>query len=188
MSNPCKPYSDIIHGSLDAVGLVPGIGIIADSANALYYAVEGDYKNAGLSALAAVPVVGYVGNGIKYGSKVADISKTTRSKGKDVPSGGAYKDVPSNGGEVHHMPANSVSPLSRGNGPGVRMETIDHRQTASWGNSREARAYRAQQKSLIEQGKFNEAQNMDIIDLRNKFGNKYNEGIRQMLEYTKRTK
>ncbi|SHM65237.1 RHS repeat-associated core domain-containing protein [Gracilibacillus kekensis] len=71
--------SDIIHGSLDAAGLVPGIGIIADSANALYYAVEGDYKNAGLSALAAVPVVGYVGNGIKYGSKVADISKTTRS-------------------------------------------------------------------------------------------------------------
>ncbi|MEK4245284.1 hypothetical protein MKZ20_08060 [Psychrobacillus sp. FSL K6-2684] len=84
------------------------------------------------------------------------------------------------------MPANSVSPISRGNGPGVRMETIDHRQTASWGNSREARAYRAQQKSLIEQGKLNEAQNMDINDLRNKFGNKYDEGIRQMLEYTKR--
>ncbi|SHM65371.1 hypothetical protein [Gracilibacillus kekensis] len=49
----------------------------------MYYAVEGDYKNAGLSALAAVPVVGYVGNGIKYGSKVADISKSTRSKGID---------------------------------------------------------------------------------------------------------
>ena len=27
---------------------------------------------------------------------------------------------------------------------------------------------------------------MDINDLRNKFGNKYHEGIRQMLEYTKR--
>ncbi|MEK3974700.1 LXG domain-containing protein [Psychrobacillus sp. FSL K6-1267] len=121
-------------------------------------------------------------------NKSKDSVKGSKEAGnpKDVPSGGAYKDVPSNGGEVHHMPANSVSPISRGNGPGVRMETIDHRQTASWGNSREARAYRAQQKSLIEQGKLNEAQNMDINDLRNKFGNKYDEGIRQMLEYTKR--
>ena len=25
-------------------------------------------------------------------------------------TGGAYKDVPANGGQVHHMPADSVSP------------------------------------------------------------------------------
>ena len=37
------------------------------------------------------------------------------------------------------MPANSVSPYSRGKGPGIRMETLDHRQTGSLGNSGEAR-------------------------------------------------
>ncbi|SHM65536.1 hypothetical protein [Gracilibacillus kekensis] len=109
--------SDIIHGSLDAAGLVPGIGIIADSANALYYAVEGDYKNAGLSALAAVPIVGYVGNGIKYGSKVADISKTTRSKGTEKTYQTYTKTNPKTG-EVY---------TGRTSGTGTPLENIAKR-------------------------------------------------------------
>ena len=108
----------------------------------------------------------------------ADIEVSKAAKG------GAYKDVPANGGEVHHMPADSVSPLPKGKGPGARMETADHQQTASWGSSKEAKAYRQQQKELIEQGKFEEAQQMDIDDVRSKFGNKYDEGIEQMKKYT----
>jgi hypothetical protein len=98
--------------------------------------------------------------------------------------GGAYKDITRTGGEIHHMPADSVSPLSKSEGPAVNMDTIDHRQTASWGNSKEAQLYRAQQKSLIEQGDFAGAQQMDINDLITKFGNKYNQGILQMQKYT----
>ncbi|SDO05147.1 hypothetical protein SAMN04487897_107198, partial [Paenibacillus sp. yr247] len=106
--------------------------------------------------------------------------------GEADPLGGAYKDVPANGGQVHHMPANSVSPYSRGEGPGIRMETDDHMDTASWGSSKKNQEYRAQQKELIDNGKFEEAQQMDINDVRSKFGNKYDEGIQQMLDYTKR--
>ena len=63
------------------------------------------------------------------------------------------------------------------------MEKEDHRQTASCGNSREAREYRAQQQKLIEQGEFREALQMDIDDIRDKFGDKYDDAIAEMLKY-----
>jgi filamentous hemagglutinin len=62
------------------------------------------------------------------------------------------------------------------------METRDHAQTASFGNSRKARAFRQRQKELIDQGRLREAIQMDIDDIRSLFGNKYDEAIRQMLE------
>jgi hypothetical protein len=101
--------------------------------------------------------------------------------------GGAYRDVkgvPAN--EAHHMPADSVSPLSTGAGPAISMTKADHAETASYGGSAEAKAYRAQQAKLIEQGKFKEAQRMDIKDVQSKFGTKYDNAIRQMIEYTKK--
>lgn len=99
-------------------------------------------------------------------------------------TGGSYKDVPANGGQVHHMPADSVSPFSKNKGPGIRMETQDHMDTASWGRSKSAQAYREKQKELIDKGLFREAQQMDINDVRTKFGNKYDESIQEMLKYT----
>lgn len=50
-------YMDNIHTGLDAIGLIPG-GDIADFANAGLYLLEGDLDNAGLSAIAVVPVAG----------------------------------------------------------------------------------------------------------------------------------
>ena len=83
--------------------------------------------------------------------------------------GGRYKDVKktSDGetSEVHHMPADSASKLERDDGPAIKMEKEDHRQTASCGNSKEAREYRDRQRELIEQGKFREALQMDIDDI-----------------------
>jgi filamentous hemagglutinin len=61
----------------------------------------------------------------------------------------------------------------------------DHRLTASWGNSQEARAYRQTQADLIAQGDFQGAQQMDIADIKSKFGNKYDAGIRQVLNYSR---
>ena len=110
----------------------------------------------------------------------------------DIPEkkGGNYKEVKENSEgdryEVHHMPADSASPLERGDGPAIQMEKGDHRQTASCGNSREAREYRAHQKELIEQGKFHEALQMDIDDIRDRFGDKYDEAIEEMMEYVNR--
>lgn len=107
----------------------------------------------------------------------------------DAPEkkGGSYDEVFKEGEgdkyEVHHMPADSTLNLERGDGPAIKMEKEDHRQTASCGSSREAREYRAQQKELIEQGKFREALQMDIDDIHEKFGNKYDDAISEMLEY-----
>ena len=114
---------------------------------------------------------------------------------KDLPNevektslkGGSYREIVKacEGGthEVHHMPADSVSYVERNDGPAIKMEKADHRQTASCGNSREAREYRAKQKELIDQGKFREAIQMDIDDIHEKFGNKYDGAIKEMLKY-----
>jgi hypothetical protein len=80
------------------------------------------------------------------------------------------------------MPANSVSPLSTGDGPAIQMERLDHYQTASWGRSAAAQAYRATQKALIEQGRFDDAIQMDIEDVTGKFGGKYDSAMLQMID------
>jgi len=66
------------------------------------------------------------------------------------------------------------------------MKIADHKKTASWGSSAEAKAYREKQAQLIKDGKFDEAQKMDIQDVRSKFGKKYDDAIEQMLEYTRK--
>ncbi|OAB35025.1 hypothetical protein [Paenibacillus glacialis] len=50
---------DITQVVLDVAGLIPGIGEIADLANAGIYLARGDYANAALSAAAAIPFVGW---------------------------------------------------------------------------------------------------------------------------------
>lgn len=100
--------------------------------------------------------------------------------------GGAYKNLSADGGQVHHMPADSASPISKGNGPAIRMETKDHMRTESWGNYKSAQEYRANQENLIKEGKIREAQQLDIDDIVSKFGNKYDEAIKQMQEYTEK--
>jgi len=57
------------------------------------------------------------------------------------------------------------------------MDIPDHRQTASWGSSKDAKVYRAEQKKLIDDGKFDEAQQMDVNDVKSKFGKKYDSAI-----------
>ena len=45
---------DVTQVCLDVAGLIPGIGEIADLANAGIYLARGDYTNASLSAAAAI--------------------------------------------------------------------------------------------------------------------------------------
>ena len=112
-----------------------------------------------------------------------------RSIPKDLEEkkGGSYSEVKKTSDgekhEVHHMPADSASHLERDDGPAIRMEKEDHRLTASCGNSREAREYREKQKELIEHGKFRDALQMDIDDLHEKFGDKYDDSISEISDY-----
>lgn len=59
-------YSSDIHTGLDAAGVFLDL---ADGANALLYSLEGDYTNAGISALAMAPVVGSLATGGKFVNK-----------------------------------------------------------------------------------------------------------------------
>jgi filamentous hemagglutinin len=63
------------------------------------------------------------------------------------------------------------------------METADHRAMTSTGSSAEAKAFRAEQAELIKEGKIMEAVQMDIDEIHEKYGSKYDEGIAEMLAY-----
>ena len=62
-------FSKIGHGVLDVAGLVPGVGEVADLANAAWYTAEGDYTMAALSAAAAIPFAGWAATGAKARSR-----------------------------------------------------------------------------------------------------------------------
>ena len=119
------------------------------------------------------------------------VSEGTEKATKELAekTGGSYAEVKkiSDGNihEIHHTPADSVTKFDYTDGPAIRMDKMDHRQTASWGNSREARQYRETQKKLVSEGKIRDAIQMDIDDIVSKFGDKYDESIKQMLEYCK---
>lgn len=63
------------------------------------------------------------------------------------------------------------------------MTLGDHQKTASWGNSVRAQNYRNEQLALINQGKYNEAVEKDIKDIRSNFGKKYDGAISMMWSY-----
>lgn len=87
--------------------------------------------------------------------------------------------------EIHHMPAVSVSPLSRGKSPCIIMGKEDHRQTSSYGSSKKAIRYRKWQAKLISEGKFLDAELMDVKNIVRKFGEKYKKAIDEKLDYEK---
>lgn len=88
--------------------------------------------------------------------------------------------------DSHHCPAKGCyagAPISSEDGPAIKMDPMDHRDTASHGSSKDAQAYRAKQEELLSQGKLKEAIQMDVDDIKSKFGSKYDDAIKQMLDY-----
>ena len=85
----------------------------------------------------------------------------------------------------HHMPAKEGTPALKHDGPAIRMRTKDHVRTSSHGRQGpNARNYRAMHRDMIAQGKLREAQALDIREIRQKFGGRYDRGIAEMLRYT----
>lgn len=75
---------DIIHLSLDAFGLIPVGGEIADLVNGTLYTIEGEGLNATLSYTSAIPIVGWATAGTKFGLKVINTASTISTKVKLV--------------------------------------------------------------------------------------------------------
>ena len=64
----------VMHLALDLAGLIPGVGVVADGANLIIYAAEGDWTNAGISAAALVPVIGGAAVVMRRGRQVVRVS------------------------------------------------------------------------------------------------------------------
>jgi hypothetical protein len=106
--------------------------------------------------------------------------------------GGRYADLKkssdSSKEQVHHMPADSQSPLSTSDGVAIKMDIADHKNTASFDHKPGSKAYRQMQGKLIKEGKFQEAFDMDVADITSKFPGKYDEGIAQAQNYLSKLK
>jgi len=61
---------DNVQLGLDVLGMAPVVGEVFDVINAGIYLARGDYKNAGLSALGAIPLLGNLTSGSKLAIKV----------------------------------------------------------------------------------------------------------------------
>jgi hypothetical protein len=91
--------------ALDGVGLVPGVGEIADGANALIYAGRGDYTNAALSGAAMVPFLGYGATGAKYGNKAHKVYQAVDAAGNVKYVGITSRNVTTRAAEHMKKPA-----------------------------------------------------------------------------------
>ncbi len=123
-----------------------------------------------------IVITGYAQDGATY-----DFGKTTTYRYNFV--GGAYGTMAAYDGQRHHIPSDSVTSITTYSGPAIRMVTADHRLTASYGSSASAISFRAQEAALIAEGKFDEAMQLGIDDIRSLFGTKYDKAIAQMISY-----
>ena len=65
-----EDVSNAIHNILDIAGFIPGFGAFSDALNSIVYALEGDWYNAGMSALAVIPGLGDMAKGFEKASKL----------------------------------------------------------------------------------------------------------------------
>lgn len=78
-----------VHGTLDGLGFIPGLGAVPDGINAILYAAQGDLISAGVSAFGAIPIIGDAAKGgVLVGKSAHRIGKRTPSPPKKTESGG----------------------------------------------------------------------------------------------------
>lgn len=88
-------WSDIGHAALDVAGMVPVIGEVADVANGIWYAAEGNYVDAALSMASAIPLAGNAVAAAKLaktGKKIADGIDTARDLEKAAENAKALEN------------------------------------------------------------------------------------------------
>jgi hypothetical protein len=117
---------------------------------------------------------------------VHNISQVCGPDGNPLPDGGMYGRVKNPAGpgmQVNHMPADasSGSLITKYSGPSIRMDSGDHADLYTTGSSYPAQAWRAWQSELIGQGRIDQAMQMDIDDVRARFGSQYDGPITEMI-------
>jgi len=113
VDKPLKYWSVGVHAALQAGGLIPGVGILFDAADAAVYVMEGNFMAAGISVAAMLPALGHGATlarwaktggqwALKIGRKVtpaqlkAAIKRGKQWKFRKPPKGHKAPDVPPN--------------------------------------------------------------------------------------------
>ena len=65
----------------------------------------------------------------------------------------------------------------------LQMILLEQRQFISTGCGAAAKAFRATEASLLKQGKFMEAFDLNAVSIRAQYGNKYDEGLKEARDY-----
>ena len=108
-------------------------------------------------------------------------SSKTESHQRYLFEGGGYNPMQAYGGQRHHMPSqagyNQGGTQALSNAPVIRMLTVDHQKTASYGNVNPN--FKVQEGNLIRQGMYLAAFDLSVADIRSKFGSKYDEAINE---------
>ncbi|MGM0501836.1 MAG: hypothetical protein ACQERJ_04855 [Bacillota bacterium] len=84
---------DSIQLGLDIAGMIPAVGAVADLANAGIAAARGNYAEAGLSLVAAVPGIGQLSAAGKLGTKAGKVSKYGAKAAKAIAKTDKAADV-----------------------------------------------------------------------------------------------
>ncbi|MCX4756998.1 RHS repeat-associated core domain-containing protein [Kitasatospora purpeofusca] len=112
--------SNIGHTVLDVAGMVPVIGDACDIVNGVWYAAEGDWKNAAMSLVAVVPVIGSAATAARIASKAANIVDAATDVAKAVERGSeAAKSVRSASKSVPSSPRAATAGGKAGPTPGA---------------------------------------------------------------------
>jgi len=80
-------FSDVLDGiqlTLDLAGFAPGVGAIPDLANAAIYALRGKWIDAGLSIIAAVPIVGDLAAGVKIAKNGVQVARKAQKSSSPI--------------------------------------------------------------------------------------------------------
>ena|GEM_PF-3015321 len=107
---PVAPSStEALHTVLDILGLIPGLGEASDAVNAIIYASEGNYVDAGISLAAMVPILGSAGTILRLEKKVASaVMKEAEQKVvEDVGQGVSRRQAMQQAKEHASVPRNS---------------------------------------------------------------------------------
>jgi len=196
-TNRLGPLSlDQLQGGLATAGIGDPTPI-SDILDGLISLTKGDFPSAFLSFGSAVP---YVGDAFFKPARLARMGAGAVDGGCDLVRrgpyrGGAHAEMKSptgDGFESHHMPADAATAIPRERGPAIQMDPLDHARTSSNGKMAGSAQYRAEIENMIQAGNFRGAMAKEIRDVRRVAeevsGNrtKYNEAIREMLDYAKR--
>jgi hypothetical protein len=120
--------SELGHTALDIASFVPGLGIATGLINAGWYAAEGDWGNAALSAATAIPVAGDFVDAAKVGKDVVTIGKDVETAVKLSEDAATAAKVAKDGEDVAQAGADvekaGAAPTQPATSPGITPEEL----------------------------------------------------------------